>query len=107
MDPDTLQTPLPLLGSMVKTMAEPPLPVEVDEADKVAGVPTTPVPGPVKEMAWEPSAVAMESDEVVNEPEPLVAVMVKVDVPTVVGVPDRTPAEDKVTPAGNEPVAKA
>ena len=103
MDPDTLHTPLPLLGSTVKTMDEPPLPVEVDVADKVAGVPITPVPGPLKEMAWEPVAVAMESDEVVNEPEPLVAVTVKVDVPTVVGVPERTPAEDRVTPAGNVP----
>ena len=107
MDPDTLQTPLPLLRSTVKTMAEPPLPVDDDDADNVAGVPTAPVPGPVKEMTWEPAAVVMESDEVVNEPEPLVAVTVKVEVPDPVGVPERAPVEDRVTPAGNEPVAKA
>ena len=104
MVPETVQTPLPLLESTVKTMDDPPLPVEVDDADKVAGVPSTPVPGPVNEMVWEPVAVTMESDEVANVPEPLVAVTVKVDVLTVVGVPDRTPPEDRVTPAGNEPV---
>ena len=105
MVPETVQTPLPLLESTVKTMDDPPLPVDVDDADNVAGVPITPVPGPVKEMTWEPVAVTIESDEVVNEPEPLVAVTVNVDVPTVVGVPDRAPAEDRVTPAGNVPVA--
>ena len=104
-DPDTLHTPLPLLRSTVKTMDDPPLPVDVDDAVNVAGVPTRPVPGPVKEMTWEPVAVTMESDEVVVEPEPLVATTVKVDVPAVVGVPDRAPAEDNVTPAGNVPVA--
>jgi hypothetical protein len=107
LDPDTLHTPLPLLESTVKTMDDPPLPVEVDDADNVAGVPITPVPGPVKEMTWDPVAVTMESDEVVVEPEPLVAVTVKVDVLTVVGVPDRTPAEDRVTPTGSEPEVTA
>jgi hypothetical protein len=107
LDPDTLHTPLPLLESTVKTMDDPPLPVEVDVADNVAGVPITPVPGPVKEMTWEPVAVTMESDEVANVPEPLVAVTVKVEVAAVVGVPERTPAEDKVSPAGNEPVVTA
>ena len=47
----------------------------------------------------------MESDEEVVEPEPLLAETVNVDVPTVVGVPERTPAEDRVTPAGSEPEA--
>ena len=32
-------------------------------------MPSTPVPGPVNEMVWEPVAVTMESDEVANVPE--------------------------------------
>jgi hypothetical protein len=103
-DPDTLHTPLPLLESTVKTMGEPPPPAD-EPATSVGVAPTNPVPGPVKEMTWDPVAVTMESDEVVNVPEPLVAVTVKVEVPAAVGVPDRAPAEDKVTPAGSEPVA--
>jgi len=102
LDPDTLHTPLPLLGSTVKTMGEPPLPAD-ELAARVVVAPTNPVPGPVKEMTWEPSAVVIDSDEVVNEPEPLVAVTVKVAVPAAVGVPERAPVEDRVTPAGSEP----
>jgi hypothetical protein len=51
------------------------------------------------------SVDTIESDEEVVEPEPLVAVTVKVEVPAAVGVPDRAPAEDRVTPAGSEPEA--
>jgi hypothetical protein len=47
----------------------------------------------------------IESDDEVVEPDPLVAVMVKVDEPAEVGMPDRTPAADSVTPVGNEPKA--
>ena len=102
MVPETVQTPLPLLESTVKTMDDPAPPAD-DVPVNVNGEPTRPVPGPLKEMAWEPSAVAIERSVVAKVPLPLLACTMKEDDPAAVGVPERTPAEDRVSPAGNEP----
>ena len=45
-------------------------------------------------------------DEVVAEPVALVAVTVKVALPDGVGVPDNTPAEDRLRPEGSVPDAR-
>jgi hypothetical protein len=58
-----------------------------------------------KELGATGTVTPIESDKEVVEPEPLVAVTVNVEEPVVVGVPDRTPAEDRVMPAGSEPEA--
>ena len=64
MVPETVQTPLPLLGSTVKTTADPAPPAD-DAPVTVTGAPTRPVPGPVKEMTWVPRAVVTERSVVV------------------------------------------
>jgi hypothetical protein len=49
------------------------------------------------------SVEMIESDEEGTEPELLAAMTMKVEVPPAVGVPERTPVEDRVSPAGSEP----
>ena len=60
-------------------------------------------PGLANVIVWLPPTTVNVNTCVAAGFTPLVAVMVNVDVPVAVGVPDSTPADDKETPAGGVP----